>query len=68
MLVLKRVKDEALQIGSVRVKVLDVKGDTVSLGIDAPCSVKVLREELQARDSLNTIIRMSIHAEFDRDF
>ncbi len=48
MLVLTRKRGEALVIGddAVVVRVLDVSGDQVRLGIDAPRSVGVLREEI----------------------
>ncbi len=48
MLVLTRKRGEALVIGddAVVVRVLEVSGDQVRLGIDAPRSVGVLREEI----------------------
>jgi carbon storage regulator len=47
VLVLSRRKDEAIVIGdSVRVTVVDVRGDTVRLGIEAPRSVTVYRQEI----------------------
>ncbi len=48
MLVLTRKRGEALVIGdeAVIVRVLEVSGDTVRLGIDAPRAVGVLREEV----------------------
>lgn len=48
MLVLTRKRGEALVIGNdaVVVRVLEVSGDQVRLGIDAPRSVGVLREEI----------------------
>lgn len=48
MLVLTRKRGEALVIGdeAVVVRVLEVSGDTVRLGIDAPRAVGVLREEV----------------------
>lgn len=46
MLVISRRKEEAVLIGDARVKVLDVRGNTVRLGIMAPDSITVLREEL----------------------
>ncbi|NLG53413.1 MAG: carbon storage regulator CsrA [Clostridiales bacterium] len=47
MLVLTRKKGEALIIGEdIEVKILDVSGDKVSIGINAPKSVSVIREEL----------------------
>lgn len=47
MLVLTRKKGQALVIGSnIRVVVVDVSGDYVRIGIDAPLEVSVYREEL----------------------
>ena len=47
MLVLSRRKDEAIVIGdNIRLMVLEVRGDKVRLGIDAPRDVPVHREEI----------------------
>lgn len=50
MLVLTRRKEESIIIGSgadaIRVKVLMTKPSKVSIGIDAPLSVPVYREEI----------------------
>ena len=47
MLVLSRKKDESLYIGGcVRVVVVDVRGDKVQLGIEAPSDVSVYRSEV----------------------
>lgn len=48
MLVLTRKSDEALRIldGAIRIVVLDVQGDQVRLGIEAPKAIDVLREEI----------------------
>lgn len=47
MLVLSRKKDDKVMIGdSVVVTIVDVKGDTVKLGIEAPREVKIYRGEL----------------------
>ena len=52
MLVLTRRVNERILIGdNVTVTVLEVRGDQVRLGIDAPRDVEVLREELLGRDS-----------------
>lgn len=50
MLVLSRKRNEWLQIGNVRVRVLYIKGGTVKIGVEAPREVKVLRGELQETD------------------
>ena len=47
MLVLSRLKDETIVIGEgIRITVLDVRGDKVRLGIDAPGEIPVHREEI----------------------
>ena len=47
MLVLSRNKEQTIVIGDdVRVTIVEVKGDKVRLGIDAPRSVSVHREEV----------------------
>ena len=52
MLVLTRRPDEEIVIdGTIRVKVLSVKGETVRLGIIAPASVRVDRYEVHQRRS-----------------
>ena len=49
MLVLTRRAGESIVIGDdVRVVVLDVRGDTVRLGIEAPRSIQVHRAEVYA--------------------
>ncbi len=47
MLVLARQSGESILLGDeITVKVLEVNGDTVKLGIDAPKSVAIYRKEL----------------------
>lgn len=47
MLVLTRRPGETIRIGTdVTVTVLEVRGDQIRIGIDAPRSVKVHREEV----------------------
>jgi len=47
MLVLSRKPDEKLVIGdSIVLTVVEIKGDTVKLGIEAPSEVKIYRGEL----------------------
>ncbi len=50
MLVLSRRKDESLFIGEdIRVTILDIRGGQVRVGITAPESIKVFREEVYDR-------------------
>ena len=47
MLVLSRQREEAVMIGdNVRVKIVDIRGDKVRLGFEAPQDVKIHREEV----------------------
>ena len=49
MLVLSRRANQAIVIGpDVVVRVLDIRGDQVRIGVDAPRSVTVHREEVAA--------------------
>ena len=52
MLVLSRKKTQRLKLGTdIIVTVIDVSGEKVRLGIDAPKEVTILREELELRDN-----------------
>ena len=54
MLVLSRTLMESIHIGdSVVVSVLEIRGNKVRLGIDAPKEIRVLRSELK-----NVILRL----------
>ena len=47
MLVLSRKKDEKIIIGdNIEITVVDVSGDQVQLGIDAPKEIEIHREEI----------------------
>ncbi len=47
MLVLSRQRDETIIIGdSIRVTIVEVRGDKVRIGIDAPRDVTVHRQEV----------------------
>ena len=47
MLVLSRRKDESIMIGEeVEIKIIDVRGNKIRLGITAPKSVSVHRKEV----------------------
>jgi len=47
MLVLSRTRDESIMIGDhIQITVVDVRGDKVRLGIDAPMTVPVHRKEV----------------------
>ncbi|MGI6550527.1 MAG: carbon storage regulator CsrA [Syntrophomonadales bacterium] len=47
MLILTRKLDEAILIGDdIRITIVEIQGDKVKLGIEAPRELSVLREEL----------------------
>jgi carbon storage regulator len=47
MLVLTRKKDQSIVIGDdIKITIVDIRGDKVRLGIDAPRSVPVHRKEV----------------------
>lgn len=55
MLVLSRKSNEEIVIGSsVRVKILEINGNRVRIGISAPNHVPVMREEVFARMEANS--------------
>ena len=55
MLVLSRRTDESMFIGDdIKITVLDIRGGQVRLGITAPESVKVHREEVYQRINQGT--------------
>ena len=47
MLVLSRKKNESIQIaGSIMITILDITGDNIKLGIEAPRSIEIYRSEV----------------------
>ena len=47
MLVLSRQRDQSIQIGDdIRITIIDIRGDKVRLGIEAPRDVSVHRDEV----------------------
>ena len=47
MLVLSRKRNEAIHIGNVVISVKQIRGNKVTLGIEAPGEVRILRGELK---------------------
>ena len=69
MLVLSRRANQAIMIGpDVVIRVLDIRGDQVRIGVDAPRSVAVHREEVAAdiRQSNEEAARLGSVAPVDR--
>jgi len=49
MLILSRKVDEKVIIGDdIKISIIEIRGDQVRIGIDAPKKVKVFREEVYA--------------------
>lgn len=46
MLVLSRKTGESVMIGEIEVKITEVSGDRVKIGIQAPKEYKIMRKEL----------------------
>ncbi len=47
MLVLTRKMGEGISIGdTIKIKIVEIKGNQVRLGIDAPVALRILREEI----------------------
>ena len=46
MLVLTRKADEAIRVDDMRVVVIEIRGDRVRLGVEAPQAVPINREEV----------------------
>ena len=68
MLVLSRKVDEGIVIGNeIRICVLGVEGDRVSIGVEAPRSMRIFRDELldQTRDMNREAVQSSLAALHD---
>ena len=47
MLILSRKTNQKILIGdNIELTIIDIRGDQVKIGVDAPASVKVFREEI----------------------
>ncbi|WOV88355.1 carbon storage regulator CsrA [Sporosarcina oncorhynchi] len=71
MLVLSRKTNETIKIGdNIELRILEVKGDTIRIGIEAPKSVDILRGELvQSITDTNTesmSVNLDIFAELTK--
>lgn len=53
MLVLSRKFSETVRVGPVEIIVVEIRGDKVRLGFDAPRSIAVVRSELESEEPFN---------------
>ena len=54
MLIISRKKNEGLIINeNTEIIIIDIQGDKVRLGIEAPNSVKIIRKELLETENIN---------------
>jgi carbon storage regulator len=51
MLVITRKEDQTIRIGDAIVSVVRTRSGKVTLGIDAPANIKILRGELEERNA-----------------
>jgi len=54
MLVLSRRAGQAIAAGNLTISVLEVRGNQVRLGLDAPRDLRILRTELIAEPRIHT--------------
>ncbi|MBI4686810.1 MAG: carbon storage regulator CsrA [Nitrospirae bacterium] len=68
MLVLTRRSDEAVKIGDdITITIVEVKGNQVRLGINAPSSVKIYRKEIYEKIMAENISSSGLSAkEFEK--
>lgn len=67
MLVLTRKSDEAIKLGDdVTVTIIEIKGNQVRLGIEAPANVRVYRKELYDKIQSENILSSELSV-FDFD-
>ena len=54
MLIISRKKNEGVVInGNTEITIIDIQGDKVRLGIEAPAEVKIVRKELLETENIN---------------
>ncbi|NLK07681.1 MAG: carbon storage regulator CsrA [Firmicutes bacterium] len=68
MLVLTRKIDESIIIGDdIKIVVVDIRGDQVKVGIDAPREIPVHREEIYAEIQAENLRAAKFHKTADLD-
>jgi carbon storage regulator len=67
MLILSRKKDQKIMIGDgIEIWVVDIRGDSVRLGIKAPREVKVFRQEVA--DEIEAANQAALKSSLDLPF
>ncbi|MBF0517432.1 MAG: carbon storage regulator CsrA [Nitrospirae bacterium] len=68
MLVLTRKSEEAIKLGdSITITVVEIKGNKVRLGIDAPNGVRIFRNELYEKIKTENILSAGLTSgEFEK--
>jgi carbon storage regulator len=62
MLILSRKANEKIMIGDdIAVTIIEIRGDQIRIGVDAPKSVKVYRQEVF--DAIKAENQAAVHAE-----
>lgn len=67
MLILTRKKDESIHIGDdIVITILDITGETIKIGIDAPRNIQIFRSELlkeiQRENQQAAASKMDLHS------
>ena len=61
MLVLTRKSDESLKIGDeITITVIEIKGNSVRLGISAPSNLRIYRNELYEKIKRENLLSLSL--------
>ena len=68
MLVLTRKSDESLKIGDeITITVIEIKGNSVRLGISAPSDLRIYRNELYEKIKRENLLSLSLQmSEFNK--
>ena len=54
MLIISRKKNEGVSVnGNIDITIVDIQGDKVRIGIEAPSEVKIVRNELLETENIN---------------
>ncbi|RJQ55742.1 MAG: carbon storage regulator [Nitrospiraceae bacterium] len=64
MLVLTRKSDESIKIGDdITITIVEIKGNSVRLGIKAPARMKIYRDELYEKIRKENVMSLNISLE-----